>query len=77
VEERLNDLYDAPGQYLPQDVYLQDLAEQCAGLEARVRALAEQLSAEDRLLQESYIDRRDELEYQSVRAALRFSKYVN
>lgn len=76
MDERLNDLYDAPGQYLPQDVYLQDLAEQCACLEVRIRALAEQLSDDDRLLLESYIDMRDELEYQSVKTALRFSKYV-
>ena len=76
MDERLNDLYDAPGQYLPQDVYLQDLAEQCAHMEERVRALAEKLSDDDRELLECYLDLRDELEYQSVKTALRFSKYV-
>jgi hypothetical protein len=76
MDERLNDLYYAPRQYLPQDVYLQELAEQCARLEERVRALAEKLSENDRQLLEGYLDLRDELEYQSVKTALRFSKYV-
>ena len=61
---------------MPQDVYLQELAEQCARLEERVRALAEKLSDNDRQLLEGYLDLRDELEYQSVKTALRFSKYV-
>lgn len=76
MDERLNDLFYAPRQYLPQDVYLQDLAEQCAHLEERVRVLAEKLSDDDRELLECYLDLRDELEYQSVKTALRFSKYV-
>lgn len=76
MDERLNDLYKAPRQFVPQDVYLQDLAEQCACLEERVRTMAEKLSDEDRELLEGYLDLRDELEYQSVRTALRFSKYV-
>lgn len=53
-----------------------DLAEHCAHLEARVRGIMEKLSPEDRETLESYLDMRDELEYQSVKTALRYSKYV-
>ena len=53
-----------------------DLAEQCAHMEARVRELMIRLPAFDRELLESYLDIRDELEFQSVKVALRFSKYV-
>lgn len=53
-----------------------DLAEECAYMEERVRALMVKLPARDRELLESYLDIRDELEFQSVKTALRFSKYV-
>lgn len=76
MNEKLADLYQIPEQSLPQDMYLLDLAEHCAHLEARVRVLAERLPDAERELLESYLDIRDELEYQSVKLALRFSKYV-
>ncbi|MGN0999863.1 MAG: hypothetical protein ACI4PO_09950 [Faecousia sp.] len=76
MEERLKVLYRIPEKVLPQDVYLQDLAEQCAGLETRVRDIMEGLPAHDRQVPESYPDMRDELEYQTVKTALRFSKNV-
>ena len=76
MDERLNDLYRLPPQSLPQDIYLMDLAEQCAHMEVRVRELMIRLPAFDRELLESYLDIRDELEFQSVKVALRFSKYV-
>jgi len=76
VNEKLKDLYQIPERVLPQDLYLQDLAEQCAHLEERIRALAGKLPAEDRDVLENYLDVRDELEFQSVKTALRFSKYV-
>ena len=76
LDERLKDLYRIPKQNLPQDVYLLELAEHCAYLEERVRVFIEGLPEEDRVMLESYLDVRDELEYQSVKTALRFSKYV-
>lgn len=76
MEERLRDLYRLPEGVLPQDVYLLDLAEQCAQLEVRVREMMENLSGHDRGILESYLELRDELEYQTVKAALRFSKNV-
>ena len=53
-----------------------DLAEECAHMEERVRAWMRKLPAAERELLESYLDIRDELEFQSVKTALRFSKYV-
>lgn len=76
MEERLRDLYRLPEGVLPQDVYLLDLAEQCAHLEVRVREMMENLSGHDRGILETYLELRDELEYQTVKAALRFSKNV-
>ena len=76
MEERIRDLYRLPEGVLPQDVYLLDLAEQCAQLEVRVREMMENLSGHDRGILESYLELRDELEYQTVKAALRFSKNV-
>ena len=76
MNERLNDLYRIPDRVLPQEVHLLDLAEQCAQLEQRVRDVTERLSGDDRELLSSYLDMRDELEYQTVKLALRFRKYV-
>ena len=76
MDERLNDLYHIPQQSLPQDIYLMDLAAECAHMEERVRAFMDRLPAPDRELLKSYLDIRDELEFQSVKTALRFSKYV-
>lgn len=53
-----------------------DLAEACAHMEEHVRVLMAGMSERDRELLESYLDIRDELEFQSVKTALQFSKYV-
>ena len=53
-----------------------DLAEECAHMEERVRELMINLPASDREVLESYLEIRDELEFQSVKTALRFGKYV-
>ena len=61
---------------MPQEGYLLDLAEQCAQLEEQMRKIADRLPREDKEIWKEYLDMRDELEYQSVKTALRFSKYV-
>ena len=76
MDERLHDFYNIPQNSLPQDIYLMDLAEECAHMEERVRAWLRKLPAAEREVLESYLDIRDELEFQSVKTALRFSKYV-
>ena len=76
MNDQLKDLYRIPPQSLPQDIYLMDMAEECAHMEERVKEMMQRLSASDRELLKSYLDIRDELEFQSVKIALRFSKYV-
>ena len=76
MNDRLKNLYQIPERCLPQDVYLLDLAEQCAQLEEQVRELERKLPRKDRETLENYLNMRDELEFQSVKMALRFSKYV-
>ena len=76
MKDRLKDLYWVAADVSPQDIYLQDLAEQCAHMEMRVRELMENLSMHDRQILESYLELRDELEFQTVKTALRYSKNV-
>ena len=74
MDDRLRDLYTLPSCALPQDAYLLEISEHCARLEERLRSVAAKLNEQDRLIVESYIDMRDELEFQSVKAALKFGK---
>ena len=76
MENRLKDLYTIPDHVVPQDIYLLDLSEQCARLEERVRAVAWDLPWDQRQIIEDYIASRDELEYQSVKAAMQFGKHL-
>lgn len=68
MNERINNLYEFPDR---EDFALLELAEHCAALEERVLLLADKLSWEDRSVLEAWIDARNELEYQTVRKALR------
>ncbi len=70
MDHRLQDLYDLP----PQDMYLLELAEQCGRLEARLLDMMEQLPVEQMAVIESYIEIRNELDFQSVKRALKFGK---
>lgn len=76
MNERLKDLYWMAEDVSPQDVYLLDLVEQCAHMEMRVREMMEKCSVHDRQILECYLDLRDELEFQTVKTALRYSKNV-
>ena len=74
MDTRLRDLYTLPEKKDVQEIYLQDLSIQCANLEERVRYLMESMPIQQRQLLENYIAARDELEFQSVKRALRFGK---
>lgn len=74
MEDRLSDLYTLADKELSPQIYLQDLSEQCANMEQKVRKIMEKLSRSDRLVLQGYIDLRDELEYQSVKVAMKLSK---
>ena len=74
MDDRLLDLYAlADREYLSQ-VYLQELSEQCGHLELQVREMMENLPLTQQQILESYMDLRNELEYQSVKAAIRMAK---
>ena len=74
MDGRLHDLYTLPEKIDIQDVYLQDLSAQCAYLEEQVLHLMESMPTQQRQLLENYILTRDELEFQSIKKALRFGK---
>ncbi len=66
----LRDLYELP----PKELYLLELAEQCSRLEYQLLEIAESLSIEQRMIIEAYIEIRGELEFQSVKRALKIGK---
>ena len=76
MDSRLKNLYTIPEQVVEQDIYLLDLSEQCAVLEERVRNLARTLPPKQRALLEDYLLLRDELEFQSVKIAMKFGKHL-
>ena len=76
MDNRLKDLYTIPDQVVEQDIYLLDLSEQCAVLEERVRSLARILPTEQRDIIEAFLDIRDELEFQTVKVAMKFGKHL-
>lgn len=74
MDDRLKDLYQIPKQVLEQEIYIEDLAEQCSVYETRIRQIIEKLSTDDKEIVETYLDLRDELEIQTVKIAMRFAK---
>lgn len=74
MEERLHNLYTLPEIEDEQESYILDLRSQCGHLEDRVRRLAASLPIHQQQLLADYIAARDELEFQSVKRALRFCR---
>ena len=74
MDKRLSNLYTLPDQNGEQSLYLLELRDHCSRLEYELPEAAEGLPAHLRLLIEGYIEIRDELEFQSVKAALGFGK---
>ncbi len=74
MNARLKDLYDFPCKLSEDDIYLQDLAEQCAHLEDKILGIADSLSWDARAILEDYISTRNELEFQSVKRALKIGR---
>lgn len=72
MKNYLNDLCNAVDIDNVADLDLLALSEQCAALEERVYAMLERLSARDRELLKDYIDTRNDLECESLKAALRW-----
>lgn len=74
MEERIQDLYKLPNITDYEDIHLQTLYESCAVMEERLGAVKERMSDYDRYILESYIDLRNDLEFQSIQTALRWEK---
>ena len=76
MDHRLEALYHIPNITDYEDICLQTLREHCASLENRLQELSERLSEQDRQIIKAYLDIRDELEFQSVKTALRWEKGI-
>ncbi len=74
MEDCVLDLYKLPDIAQYEDVHLLTLREHCAALEAQVYDIICRVSEHDRCILEAYIDMRNELEFESVKVALRWSK---
>jgi hypothetical protein len=74
MNESLNDLYVLSEPIDQRDIYLEDLAEQCAYLEQRIKEMTDCLSPELCAAIDLYLDLRNELEVYTVNKAVRFGK---
>ena len=74
MDDRLLGLYQAPDIKEYEEIHLLTLREQCDALEPQVRAMLPNLPPKQRQLLTCYLDLRDELEVQTVKAALRWGK---
>ena len=73
MDNRLSQLCDLPYPYDAQNQLILELREECQRLEYSLLDAAEEFS-QFKILLESYIAARDELEFQSIKVALRFGK---
>lgn len=74
MDQRLECLYQVPDISDFEDICLQTLRESCASLENQLHELIDRLPEHDRQIIEAYLDIRDELEFQTVKTALRWGK---
>lgn len=74
MENSLDTLYHLPDIEQYEDVHLLTLRDNCTMLEEKVRLILDTMPLEHQQTIEAYIDMRDELELQSVKAALRWGK---
>ena len=74
LDEQTAALYKLPDIDKYEDIHLQTLSESCAVLEARVYAIARTLPDIQRRVIENYISTRDDLEVESIKAALRWGR---
>ena len=74
MEDRLVDFYRVPNIEEYEDVHLMTLREECLAMEEKLEEVKDGMSWSDREILECYLDMRNELEFQSVKAALRWGK---
>ena len=75
IQNYLKDLCNAADIDKVTDLDLLVLAEQCATLEEQVYAMLDRLSATDRGILQEYINTRNDLECESLKAALRWGMH--
>lgn len=75
MDDRIRNLYQLPNIAEYEDVHLLTLREHCAVLEYQVQNILARVSDDDRYLIEAYIDMRNELEFETVKTALRWGKH--
>ena len=74
LDKRLTNLYTLQDQNGEPNFYILELQDHCSRLEYELLDAAEGLPEHIRILIEGYIETRDELEFHSVKAELRFGK---
>ena len=74
MNERLVDLYNLDIMRHLESVHLPSLVAKCDALEQCVYEIAKSLSEEKRTAIQNYIDMRNNLEFETVKAAMRYSK---
>lgn len=74
MDDRLMDLYKLSDVNDDEDVHLLTLRENCAVLESQLMDIALQLDNKDRQILEGYIDMRNDLEFETVKAAMLWAK---
>ena len=74
MDDRLMDFYKLPDIAEYENLHLLMLREECDNWEQKVRNILERLLDDDRQVIEVYLDSRNDLEVETVRAALRWGK---
>lgn len=74
MDERILDLYRIPDIYQYEDIHLLTLSETCAILEEKVFAIVNSLPEKEKQIIREYINTRNDLEYESIKTALRWGK---
>ena len=74
MENGITDLYQLPNITEYEDVHLLTLWENCVSLEEQLEAVKDRMSDYDRQLLECYINMRNDLEQETVKAAIRWGK---
>ena len=74
MDNGLQDLYNLVSMSQYEDVHLLTLSEQCAVLEDRVYEIAKSLPPKMRHIIQDYISTRNDLEVETVKAAMRWAK---
>ncbi len=74
MDQGITDLYRLPNIAEYEDLHLLTLWENCALLENQLESVKDRMSEPDRQVLECYLAMRDDLEHETVKAAMRWSR---